>query len=119
MAWHKELFTSIDGMKMDEFLAWFSDGAWLRMGNQDKLVGKEAIEAAIGGFWSSIAGLSHRFVRITEADDGLTLLESNIKYDLLNGSAVEVSCMSVIKRNADGLIDEYIIYGDFAPVFAG
>ncbi len=44
--WHQELFSSIDRMDMDGFLSGFSDEGWLRMGNQDKLVGKEAIRAS-------------------------------------------------------------------------
>lgn len=117
--WHQELFSLIDRMDMDGFLSRFSDDAWLRMGNQDKLVGKEAIKVAIGGFWDSIAGLTHNFERITETDDGVALFEANVEYDLLNGNKTNVFCVSAIKRNNEGLIEEYIIYGDFAPVFAG
>ncbi len=113
--WLRDYYASVDRMDLDGYLARHTDDAVVKFGNNPPAVGKAQIGEAIGGFFSTVGGMKHRFVAVHEAGD-TTILETDIEYTRLDGSKVHVPSASILHRRGD-LVDELRIYIDVAPVF--
>src|SRR6266540_4061819 len=57
--WIDEYYADVDAMRLEPYVERHSDDAAVVFGNNPPAVGKQAISAAIGGFWSMIGGLRH------------------------------------------------------------
>ena len=55
--WIDDYYADVDAMRLEPYVERHSDDAAVIFGNNPPAVGKEAIRAAIGGFWSMIGGL--------------------------------------------------------------
>jgi SnoaL-like protein len=88
----------------------------LRFGNADEVVGRDAIEAAIAGFFTTIKALSHRLLDQWDVDDA-TILQFETTYTRLDGDRVTVPAVTIYRRG-DELIDDYRVYVDLGPVYA-
>jgi phage head maturation protease len=78
--------------------------------------GRDAIEQAIAGFFSTIKGLSHHIVEQWDVDD-TTIVQTEATYTRLDDRRVTVPAITVYRRGGD-LIDEYRIFVDLSPVYA-
>jgi ketosteroid isomerase-like protein len=111
-----ELFADIDRMDAKAFASHLAEDCTLRFGNADEVVGRDAIEAAIAGFFSTINGLSHHIVEQWDIGDA-TILEFESTYTRMDDRRVTVPAVTIYRRGGD-LIDDYRIYVDLAPVYA-
>jgi len=114
--WLRDLYSTIDAKDLDGFVGALSDDVVVVFGNNPPAVGKDQVRAAIGGFFGTIASMSHNFLHVY-ADGDTTLLEADIDYGRLDGSHVHVPCLSVLHRDGD-VVDQLRIFVDLAPVFA-
>jgi ketosteroid isomerase-like protein len=114
--WFSQTYAHIDAMNMDGFLAGLTDDIEVTFGNHPTLTGLQAVQAGIGGFWSTIDGLTHNFIHVVEQGP-LSVLESNIEYRRKDGKAVLIPCVTVLERAGDK-IRRLRIYSDMGPVFA-
>lgn len=110
-----DLFADVDRMDAKAFASYLAEDCVLRFANADEVVGRDAIEAAIGGFFTTIKGLSHRIVEQWEVDD-TTIVQSEATYRRMDHREVTVPAVTIYRRSG-GLIDEYRIYVDLAPVY--
>jgi len=78
--------------------------------------GHEAIQGAIGGLWSAIDGLRHRFVHVWD-HGATTVLEAAVTYFRKDGKTVTVPCVSILETRG-GKVAELRVHIDLAPVFA-
>ena len=109
------LFAAIDARDSAAFVSYLTDGAVFRFGSAEPVQGREAVRAAVDGFFGSIAGLSHNVVRTVR--DGDTLFcEGEVTYQRHDGSEITLPFADVFEY-ADGLIDHYKIYMDIAPLY--
>jgi ketosteroid isomerase-like protein len=116
--WIDDYYDDVDAMRLEPFVERHSDDAAVVFGNNPPAVGKEAIRAAIGGFWSMIAGLRHERRNLWFVNDGATaVLEVVTHYTTKGGAAVPVPCVSLLDRNADGKVTSLRVYIDLAPLF--
>ena len=111
-----DLFGDIDRMDAHAFASHLSEDCRLRFGNAEPVAGRSAIEAAIGGFFGTIKGLSHNIVHQWDAGD-TTIIESDVTYTRLDDRQVTVPVATIYRHGAE-LIDNYCIYVDLAPVVA-
>ena len=111
-----ELFADIDRMDAKGFASHLSDDCVLRFGNADEVVGREAIEAAIAGFFGTIKSLDHRILDQWDVDDA-TIIQFEVTYTRLDSRDVTVPAVTIYRRG-DELIDDYRIYVDLTPVYA-
>lgn len=111
-----ELFRDIDRMDAKAFASYLSPDCVLRYANNDEQVGRDAIEAAIAGFFTTIKGLSHNIVGEWTVDD-TTIIQFECTYTRHDGGEVTVPAVTIFRRGAE-LIDDYRIYVDLAPVYA-
>jgi len=85
-------------------------------GTRTPVAGRSAIEAAIAGFFGTIKGLSHAIVHQWDMGD-TTIMQSEVTYGRLDERHVTIPVVTIY-RHGDGLIDDYRIFADLAPVHA-
>jgi ketosteroid isomerase-like protein len=112
----RRLFAAVDTKDAGAFGVFLAEDARLTFGNAEPLVGREAIIAGIGAFFSTIDGLRHRVVNQWHAGAD-TVAETDVTYQRLDGKSVTVPAVSIWRTRTDGLIDDYRIYVDLAPVY--
>ena len=117
--WIDDYYADVDAMRLEAFVERHSDDAAVVFGNNPPSVGKEAIRAAIGGFWSMIGGLRHERRNLWFVDNGATaVLEVVTHYTTKGGAEVMVPCVSLLDQNADGRVTSLRVLIDLAPLFA-
>ena len=62
-----ELFRKIDAMDVAAVVGMFADDGALRFANQERVVGRPAVQQAIEAFFSTIRALSHSFTGVWSA----------------------------------------------------
>lgn len=110
------LFAAIDAMDVEAFTGFLTDNASFRFGSAPAACGKAAIEAAVGEFFASLAGLSHVITAMATRGDML-FCEGETTYTRHDGKNVVVPFADVFEYEG-GKIAEYRIYADLAPLFA-
>jgi ketosteroid isomerase-like protein len=112
----KSFYSSVDGMKLPEFLAHFTDDGRVVFGNNPPAIGKEQIGGAIGGLWSAIDGLRHRFINVWS--HGTThVLEVTTTYFRKDGKTVVYPCVSILEERG-GKVSDLRIHIDISTLFA-
>jgi len=110
------LFVSIDAMDTESFLKFLAEDATFRFGSMPPVQGREAIRAAVDGFYSSIAGLEHTVQRRV-AEGSAVVCEGEVTYTRHDGSDITLPFANVFEVD-DGLISLYRIYIDAGPLYA-
>ena len=111
-----KLFASIDAMDTEGFLGFIAPDAEFRFGSTPPVKGHDGIRAAVEGFFSSFAALSHNLQRVV-ADDNGVVCEGEVTYTRHDGSNITLPFCNVFDVD-DGLISLYRIYIDVAPLYA-
>jgi ketosteroid isomerase-like protein len=115
-AWWEQLFAAIDARDAVAFSARLTADADFRFGNMPVVSGTAAITAAVGGFFSSVAGCRHALLR-TWVDDTTVACEGSVTYTRHDGTAVTVPFANVFELSGR-LIRSYRIYIDNSPLTA-
>ena len=119
--WANDLYNNhVDKKDAVGFAAAFTDDGTLRFGNNDVLRGRQAIEAAIAGFFQAMVSLRHKTTKLT-LHENMIFLEAMVTYERHDGNRVSVFAMTVYE-----LVDapqgkrarDCRIYVDLAPLFA-
>jgi len=101
---------------MDQFLGFIAPDARFRFGSAPPVVGHAAIRDAVGGFYASIAGLTHTISRTISDGSGL-VIEGEVTYRRHDESEVALPFVNVLEV-ADSVITDYKIYIDIGPLYA-
>lgn len=111
------VFGAVDALDADALGALLAEDARMVFGNGEPLLGRAAILAGCEEFASSIRGLRHRVVRdwVSGRD---TIVEAEATYSRLDGKEVTVPVVSIWRIDDDGLIGDYRVFYDLAPVYA-
>lgn len=119
--WARRLYDdAVDRKDAAGYAAAFVDDAWLRFGNNEPIVGRANIEAAIAGFFQAMQTLKHTPGRTTVAGN-LLFLEATVTYLRHDGTSVSVPAMTVYEMaemEDTPLARRCNIYVDLAPLFA-
>jgi hypothetical protein len=113
----REVLRRVDGFNPAQFAELFAPDGKLVFGNGDPMTGPAAIEAGVGGFFGTIKSLRHTIVSEWH-EQGDTVLELEVTYDRLDAKQVTVPVVTIYHRRDAGLIDDYRVFFDLAPVFA-
>jgi ketosteroid isomerase-like protein len=112
----KRYYETVDSMDLPAFKAMHTDDARVIFANFPPAEGPDAIAGAIGQFWSSIKGLSHRFVnRWDQANE--IILEVAVDYTRHDGKHVVLPCVSIVTPEGDK-VKELRVFIDVAPIYA-
>jgi SnoaL-like protein len=113
----QRIFQSIDSMRPGLFAERLAEDATFVFGNAEPLVGREAITAGVQEFFSTINGLRHQIINdwYVGAD---TIAETEVTYRRLDERTVSVRAVSIWRTREDGLITDYRVFVDLAPLYA-
>ena len=111
-----KLFVSIDAMDTEGFLGFIAPEGEFRFASAPPVHGHAAIRAAVDGFFSSIAALSHKLDRVV-ADGDAVVCEGEVTYTRHDGSTIALPFCNLFESD-DGLISVYRIYIDVTPLYA-
>jgi len=110
------LFASIDAMDAERFVSFIAEDGVFRFGNSPPATGHDEIRAAVVGFFTTVAGLRHDVQRVIDDGAGIAC-EGEVTYTRHDGSVITLPFATVFGLD-DGLIAQYGIYIDVAPLFA-
>ena len=111
-----DLFAAIDAKDGAAFVAYLTEDAIFRFGSAPPVQGRSSIEAAVEGFFSTIAGCRHTIFNSFRQDDTL-VCEGEVAYQRHDGQEVVLPFTDVLKYSGD-LISHYKIYIDISPLYA-
>ncbi|MFD3925749.1 nuclear transport factor 2 family protein [Streptomyces sp. NPDC058614] len=112
-----KVFALVDATDAAGFSRLFAPQGRMRFGNGDAMVGPEAIEAGVGGFFGTIKGLRHTVVREWHVGPD-SVIEEQVDYFRLVGDTVSIPAATMWHVDESGLIDDFRVYFDLAPLFA-
>ena len=112
----KEIFADIDSMNPDRFVANLTEDVVFRFGNADPVVGRAAVRDAVGGFFSTIDGLTHHVLRLWDVGD-TTIAQIDVEYRRKDHKSVTVPNVDILVFD-DDLVRDWQIYIDVAPIYA-
>jgi ketosteroid isomerase-like protein len=110
------IFAAIDTFDTSGFLGFLTEDAVFRFGSAPAVEGKAAIGEAVNGFFSTIAGCSHR-VDKTLSDSDTLVCEGEVTYQRHDGTKITVPFTDIFEYENDR-ISRYKIYIDIAPLYA-
>ena len=112
-----EIFACVDRRDAKGFAGFFASNGRFVFGNADPIVGREAIADAVGAFFARLRGLRHQILNRWDAAAG-TVVEVAVEYDLPDGRTVAVPAVSIFACDGSGLVSDYRIFVDLAPLSA-
>ena len=111
-----DLFAAIDAKDADRFLSHLADDASFVYANAPAAVGREAIRAAVTGFFASVRALSHT-LRHVWTMPGHAVVEGSVHYVRHDSREVTLP-FAVVLDGPPGPIRGYRIYVDGTPLYA-
>jgi ketosteroid isomerase-like protein len=114
-AWWERVFTVVDARDAAGFVGLITSDARFRFGNNPVIVGREAIQAAVAGFFAAIAASRHQLFG-TWNDPSTAVCEGEVTYTRHNGSTLSVPFANVFELRGDK-IAAYRIYIDNSALF--
>jgi uncharacterized protein (TIGR02246 family) len=113
----KEIFACVDRRDAKGFAGFFASNGRFVFGNADPIVGREAIADAVDAFFAGLRGLRHQTLNRWDGPAG-TVVEAAVEYVRPDGRTVAVPAVSIFACDDTGLVADYRIFVDLAPLFA-
>jgi ketosteroid isomerase-like protein len=113
----ERVFATVDARDAAEFSKFFTEEGRMVFANAEAMVGPTAIAEGVRHFFGTIKGLHHEVLNDWSTDTD-TVVELKVTYDRLDGRSVSIPVVSIWHVNEDGLIDDYRVFFDLAPVYA-
>ncbi len=117
MQTHETLFADIDTMEPDAFARHLAEDVTMRFGNAPELHGRDACRRTWADFCGLVDGVRHDVVQQWSTPDA-TIAQTDVTYRRKDGEAVTVPVVTIYRMGDDGLITDYRVFLDLAPVFA-
>ena len=110
------VFAAIDAKDGVGFVSYLTENAVFRFGSAPPVQGRDAIQAAVEGFFTTIAGCSHKIAKSLRQDDTV-VCEGEVTYKRHDGSSITLPFTDIFEYDGE-LIAHYKIYIDIAPLYA-
>jgi ketosteroid isomerase-like protein len=110
------MFAAIDTKDSAAFVSYLTEDAVFRFGSAPPVQGRDAIQAAVDGFFTTIAGCSHKIANSLSQGDTV-VCEGDVTYERHDGASVTLPFTDVLEYSGD-LISHYKIYIDVGPLYA-
>jgi ketosteroid isomerase-like protein len=111
----RQMYAAYDAKEMSILAGLTTDDVTVRHGNGAFLEGKRSFIAEVNAFLGLVTGIRHEVLALWR-DDHIVVAELDVHYLRLDGTEVTLPSCNVF-RVQDGLISEYRIYMDNAPIF--
>ncbi len=115
--WVDDWFRDVDAFQIEKLEPWFADDIDLRFSNNPVINDKQTALQALGGFYSTISGLSHKALAVIGSGDEV-VQNSIVTYTRADGGLVPLPVSSYVRRNAEGKLNRLWIYIDINPLYA-
>lgn len=113
----RAVFQLVDSRDAHALVEMMAEDATMVFGNGEPLHGRDAILAANDAFMSTVQGVRHSIRNEWTVDDA-TIADTEVTYTRLDGKEVTIPVVSIWRVRDDGLINDYRVFLDLAPVFA-
>ena len=113
--WLESLFNAIDTKHTDDFTAFLTESCKFTFGNMPTVNGREGVREMVGGFFDSIAGISHSVQQSWKNDDAM-VCHGVVTYTRHDESELQVPFANILKMDGP-LIDDYRIYIDTSQLY--
>jgi len=110
------VFAAIDRQDTAAFVGFLTDDAVFRFGSAPAVRGREAIQAAVDGFFSTISGLEHKITH-TMMRGETQVCEGEVTYTRVDGTQITLPFADIFEYDGS-LIASYKIYMDISPLYA-
>ncbi len=114
--WIAALLAAVDAKDADRFVSFLADDASFAYANAPPVLGRDAVRAAVAGFFAQVRSLAHAPSHVW-AMPGHVVVEGTVRYVRHDGREVTLPFVNVLALEGD-LVAEYRIYIDAAPLFA-
>lgn len=111
------LFAAIDRKDTPRFAEFLAPDCVFRFGNGEPVTGRDAVAAAVDGFFGAVAKLSHTLANWWPVDAG-AVCHGTVRYTRHDGSELEVPFSNVFYLSDQGLIRQYLIFADNSALFS-
>jgi ketosteroid isomerase-like protein len=119
--WVAEFFRAVDAMDASTCAKAFADDGSFRFGNSDPVVGREAIEQSMAGWFFRLGGLSHEITGVWSGswEEGeVKSVETMVTFTRKDGTQTQrIPATSTLRMERDRIKD-CSIFADVSPVFA-
>jgi limonene-1,2-epoxide hydrolase len=112
-----QLFADIDSMEPERFAAHLAQDVTMRFGNVEPIHGRDAVRDAWAAFCADLDGVRHDVIATWTIDEA-TIVEATVTYTRQDASQVAVPVVTIY-REREAEINDYRIFIDLAPLFAG
>lgn len=110
-----DMFAALDRADVATYLTFLAEDASLRFGNNAPVVGRTAIRDALTAFYATFRWVRHDPVATWLGERGAGV-EADVTYERLDGSHVQVPAVTICRFNNTGLVEDYRIFVDLAPL---
>jgi len=116
--WIDSFYADIDAQLTDRVLNRFAPDGEMVFGNNPPAIGHAAIREVLDNLRQALGGMRHEWCNRWTVDGGSLVLEARVHYFTRGGSEVVLPCVTLIDRDAAGLVSSLRILIDAAPLFA-
>jgi limonene-1,2-epoxide hydrolase len=110
-----EAAAALDARDVAKLAAMVTDDIRLQFASQPPVEGKEAFIDAVEASLASVSGFQHEIIEAWDVGDAV-VLEMTVHYRRLDGTSISLPCCNIF-RYSGGLIADYRVYMDIAPVY--
>ena len=113
----RAIIAATDAADVDRLSELVTVDVRLRFGSAEPSVGRDAILTGAEAFFASIASIKHDIGALWTVGTQVVITEMTVHYERLDGGELSLPCTDIFYLR-DGLIADYRIYMDIAPVYA-
>jgi ketosteroid isomerase-like protein len=113
----RRMFEAGESMNVNNFAAFYADGAHYQFGNFPVAYGPQGIINSSDAFLQKVKKVVHNIENIWEIDDETLVVEMTVRYDRHDGKTFTLPCCDTV-RVRDGKVQSLKIFMDITPVFA-
>ena len=116
--WSDAFYANVDGNQIDAVVEAFTPDGEMTFSGNPPAIGPVAIRELLLGFGAGLSGMRHEWINRSTADDGTAVLEADVHYTTRGGAEVIVPCVTLVNREASGLIKSLRVFLNPTPLFA-
>jgi hypothetical protein len=116
LQWLQEKYKAVDSMNAEAYRSFLAPDCVLQFGNNPIVACNNEIIGGIMHFWETIRGLDHSFLNVLGTDDYFAA-EALIDYTRKDNQVVAIPCVTVIRRNNEGMASSIQIFIDTTPIY--
>ncbi|MEU1404985.1 nuclear transport factor 2 family protein [Streptomyces sp. NPDC005728] len=115
--WIDSFYADVDAQLTERVLDRFTPDGELVFGSNPPAIGHPAMREVLENLRAALSGMRHEWCNRWTVDEKTLVLETRVHYTTRGGTEVILPSVSVIDRDASGLITSLRIHIDAAPLF--